>query len=184
MQSAHPLLLLPLQAGQVGCHTPHLATSYLHDTCIDTHVVCRVCVVCVVLVYPRPWCSHFYHRAKQMILQFVLVRPLCSFATVLFLVLDIYGEGSFAPNRGTTSDARTHARTRVADLSPPMTTGYLYITIINNVSITVPHAARLLRATPSAQPTDDAHTCAHLRWACAVCAGGDVLPGHVLRSSR
>lgn len=70
---------------------------------------------------PIPFCcfrfkpgSHFYHRAKQMILQFVLVRPLCSFATVLFLVLDIYGEGSFAPNRG-----------------------YLYITIINNVSITV-----------------------------------------------
>jgi hypothetical protein len=38
-----------------------------------------------------------------MILQFVLVRPLCSFAVVLFLVLDIYGEGSFAPNRGTYS---------------------------------------------------------------------------------
>jgi hypothetical protein len=113
VQSAHPLLLLPLQAGQVGCRTPHLTTPCTIPVLTPVSCVCVVCacVVCVVLVYPRPWYSHFYHRAKQMILQFVLVRPLCSFATVLFLVLDIYGEGSFAPNRGTTSDARTHART-------------------------------------------------------------------------
>lgn len=83
-------------------------------------------LLCVLEEKPRmklpiPFCcfsfkpgSHFYHRAKQMILQFVLVRPLCSLLTVLFLVLDIYGEGSFSPDRG-----------------------YLYITIINNVSITI-----------------------------------------------
>ncbi len=50
----------------------------------------------------------------QMILQYVIVKPLLAIATFVLEILSQYEEGSFSPHHG-----------------------YLYITIVYNISITV-----------------------------------------------
>lgn len=54
----------------------------------------------------------FLHRCKQMILQYVYVKIVITIATFILELLHVYDEGNFAPNRG-----------------------YLWITIIYNISI-------------------------------------------------
>eukprot|EP01114_Cavostelium_apophysatum_P018957 TRINITY_DN5975_c0_g1_i1.p1 TRINITY_DN5975_c0_g1~~TRINITY_DN5975_c0_g1_i1.p1 ORF type:complete len:496 (-),score=113.76 TRINITY_DN5975_c0_g1_i1:82-1569(-) len=56
----------------------------------------------------------FLHRCKQMILQFVVVKPILSILIFIVSILGVYDEGSFAPDKA-----------------------YLYITIIYNVSFTL-----------------------------------------------
>jgi hypothetical protein len=70
--------------------------------------------------YPAPFSSHslkpnrlFFHRCRQMILQFVWVKLLMTILIFILNLAGLYGEGSFSPK-----------------------TGYLYITIFYNISIT------------------------------------------------
>jgi len=55
----------------------------------------------------------FVHRCKQMILQFVILKPILAVCTCFLAIFGVYDEGNFDPNRG-----------------------YLYVTIIYNVSFT------------------------------------------------
>eukprot|EP01114_Cavostelium_apophysatum_P014247 TRINITY_DN3647_c0_g1_i1.p1 TRINITY_DN3647_c0_g1~~TRINITY_DN3647_c0_g1_i1.p1 ORF type:complete len:468 (+),score=113.20 TRINITY_DN3647_c0_g1_i1:256-1659(+) len=71
--------------------------------------------------YSLPFCCFhikpgrsFLHRCRQMILQFVIVKPLLSILTFILELCHMYEEGNFSPQYG-----------------------YLYVTIIYNVSITV-----------------------------------------------
>lgn len=71
--------------------------------------------------HPIPMCcitfkpgSIFLHRCKQLILQYVFVNPALALVTFILELTHYYDEGSFAPNRG-----------------------YLWITIIDNISITL-----------------------------------------------
>ena len=70
---------------------------------------------------PHPWPFHhfkfepgrkFYLQCKTFILQFVLIQPALGFLTFVLSITDNYHEGSFSPRYG-----------------------YLYITILDNVSI-------------------------------------------------
>jgi hypothetical protein len=70
---------------------------------------------------PLGWCgvhfkpgTQFLQRTRQMILQFAILRPLCSLTAVVLQLFGLYDEGSFSPAKG-----------------------YLYLTIINNVSVTL-----------------------------------------------
>lgn len=58
--------------------------------------------------------SIFLHRCKQMILQYVVVKPLLAAAVFITTLTDTYEEGSFAVNGG-----------------------YLWVTLVYNISITV-----------------------------------------------
>jgi len=69
------------------------------------------CPMCCMHIKPG---RIFMHRCKQMLLQFVVLKPIMAVAIFLMEILDVYDEGNFAANRG-----------------------YLYITIIYNVSFTL-----------------------------------------------
>ena len=56
----------------------------------------------------------FLHRCKQMILQYVVWKPILAIATFVLQIMGLYDEGNFAADRG-----------------------YLYVTLIYNLSISV-----------------------------------------------
>ena len=61
----------------------------------------------------------FYVWSKRLVLQFVVIKPILSASTMVMELFGIYHEGSFS-----------------------FASGYLYITAIDNVSITVGAANR------------------------------------------
>jgi magnesium-transporting ATPase (P-type) len=71
--------------------------------------------------YSIPFCCFhikpgriFLHRCKQMILQFVICKPVLAIATFILELTETYDEGNLSPSRG-----------------------YLYISILYNISITI-----------------------------------------------
>jgi len=66
---------------------------------------------CLPMIQPGPW---FHLVNKQLVLQYVIIRPTCSIAGVIMEIIGVYGIGEFSPKKG-----------------------YFYIAIIQNISVII-----------------------------------------------